>query len=429
MSSPTPEEDDFLQSFSILLTVYLKVKKTSMKGKTTSKEEKSIKMKELLFTPSTSNYIEFLKAVLLKHGPASYEVTEKKHFPLKYIPLTVKGQCILDAIDVNNIINYRDMVKKLSEEKLSTVKGTSTRTKKADLNYCLVQWHLKLQKVYKNKHDEGLTYISPLGPLPLMPAMIHDWCLALEEGQATIAVPLNIESFNMANKAPVLHPVHKAAAQPASPAMTDLNSLTLAILLQTLAQLDSGLQHSPTASAPAPPMVVPPTLQTPTWQRVNTTSSPPIPSLTQLAHYLQYVETNLGVHHALSYRSALELHGIRPDILPDVDDKLLADLGISAGNAIHLKKALGHEPPLKRANTLASEPQESQPPKWVFYKKQFHDGGSSHFNAPPMQQDDNTNYPAMQDYDLFYFCEMLWQWFPVPPGYTVDEDAVVVEGA
>ncbi|KAI6020501.1 hypothetical protein EDC04DRAFT_2901731 [Pisolithus marmoratus] len=122
MSSPTPEEDNFLQSFSILLTVYLKVKKTSMKGKTTSKEEKSTKMKELLFTLSASNYVKFLKAVLLKHGLASYEVTEKKHFPLKYIPLKVKGQHILDTIDVDNIINYKDMVKKLLEEKPSTVK-------------------------------------------------------------------------------------------------------------------------------------------------------------------------------------------------------------------------------------------------------------------------------------------------------------------
>ncbi|KAI6020499.1 hypothetical protein EDC04DRAFT_2901729 [Pisolithus marmoratus] len=291
-----------------------------------------------------------------------------------------------------------------------------------------MQWHLKLQKVYKNEHNEGLTYISPLGPLLLMPAMICDWCLALE-GQATIAVLLNIESFNMANKAPVLHPMHKAAAQPASLAMTDLNSLTSAILLWTLAQLDSGLQHSLTASAPAPAMVVPPTPQTPTQQQVNTPSSPPIPSPTQLVHYLQYAETNLGVHHVLSYRSALELHGIRPDILLDIDDKLLADLGISAGDAICLKKASGHEPPLKRANMSALEPQESQPPKWVFYKKKFHDGGGSHFSAPPMQQDDNTNYPVMQDYDLFYFCEMLQQWFPIPPGYTVDEDAEVVEGA
>ncbi|KIK15351.1 hypothetical protein PISMIDRAFT_82380, partial [Pisolithus microcarpus 441] len=108
MSSPPPEDDDFLQSFSISLTVYSKIRKTSVKGKATSKEEKSTKTKELLFALSTSNYIEFLQAVLSKHGLNNYEVTEKKHYPLKYVPPKAKGAS--DAIDVDNIIDYREMV-------------------------------------------------------------------------------------------------------------------------------------------------------------------------------------------------------------------------------------------------------------------------------------------------------------------------------
>ncbi|KAI5982136.1 hypothetical protein EDC04DRAFT_2616903 [Pisolithus marmoratus] len=410
MSSPALEDDDFLQSFSILLTVYSKVKKTSAKGKMTSKEEKSTKMKELLFTLNSSNYIEFLQAIL-----AGYEVTKKKQFPLKYIPSKAKGQCVSDAIDVENILDYREMVKKLTEDKPPMVKlfvdmqyieklpqglrskgspgsseddleassnsnkGASARTKKANLDNCLAQWHLKLQKAYKNKHGEGLTYVSPLGSIPLMPAMIRDWCLALEDSQATIAMPPNIKSFNMENKAPILHPTCKATAQPAPPAMMDLNSLASVILLWTLTQLDSGVLHSPTAlSASTPSPVVPPTPQTPTRQQVDTISSPLIPSLTQLVRYLQYVETNLGICNALSYKSPLEMHGIGPDNLPNVDNRLLADLGISAGNAIRLKKGStawwngpdakhkrsnasvsGHEPPLKRANTLVPEPHES----------------------------------------------------------------------
>ncbi|KIK13114.1 hypothetical protein PISMIDRAFT_18230, partial [Pisolithus microcarpus 441] len=67
MSSPAPEGDDPPQSFSIFLTVYSKIKKTSARGKTTSKEEKSTKMKELLFVADNSNYLEFLQAILLKH--------------------------------------------------------------------------------------------------------------------------------------------------------------------------------------------------------------------------------------------------------------------------------------------------------------------------------------------------------------------------
>ncbi|KAI5983615.1 hypothetical protein EDC04DRAFT_2506053, partial [Pisolithus marmoratus] len=203
----------------------------------------------------------------------------------------------------------------------------------------LAQWHMKLLKAYKNGHDKGLTYVGPLRPIPLTPTMVCDWCLALEDGQATIAIPPNIESFNAANKAPTLHPARKAAAQPTALPAADISSLTSVILLQTLAQLDSSLFNASTPPvACMPSMSFPTTPQTPTQQRGDGALSPPVPSLTQLACYLQYAETNLSMHYASSYKSALELHGIGPDILPDINDKLLADLGISAGDIIHLKK-------------------------------------------------------------------------------------------
>ena len=76
---------------------------------------------------------------------------------------------------------------------------------KVDLDTCLAQWHIKFQQRYKNEHDEGLTYVGPLGALPLTPAMVFDWVCALEEGQATLLVPSNIQSFNPANKVLFLH--------------------------------------------------------------------------------------------------------------------------------------------------------------------------------------------------------------------------------
>jgi len=88
--SPPPGDNDDLQSFSVSLTVYSKVKKTT-RGKMTSKEEKSTKMKELLFVLDDSNYLEFLHSILLKHGLENYQVSDKKHFPLKYIPPKTKG--------------------------------------------------------------------------------------------------------------------------------------------------------------------------------------------------------------------------------------------------------------------------------------------------------------------------------------------------
>ncbi|KIK20243.1 hypothetical protein PISMIDRAFT_13136 [Pisolithus microcarpus 441] len=79
-------------------------------------------VKELLFVPDDSNYLEFLHSILHKHGLTNYQVTEKKHFPLKYIPPKVKGQQISNAIDVDNQNNYREMVKKVSDKAVPVVK-------------------------------------------------------------------------------------------------------------------------------------------------------------------------------------------------------------------------------------------------------------------------------------------------------------------
>ncbi|KAI6040593.1 hypothetical protein EDC04DRAFT_2602373 [Pisolithus marmoratus] len=157
-------------------------------------------MKELLFSLSNLNYIEFFQAILHKHGLEDYMVTERKHFPLNYIPL--EGL----------------RVKKLPQTSKSKGSGSS-------------------------EDDE------------LEPASDS----AKEDGQAIIANPLNIKSFNLANKVPFLHPVCKAAAQPVTPTTMDLNSLTSAILLQTLTQLDTGLHQSL-----APPASTLPTFASPT---------------------------------------------------------------------------------------------------------------------------------------------------------------------
>ncbi|KAI6038008.1 hypothetical protein EDC04DRAFT_2897025 [Pisolithus marmoratus] len=94
--------------------------------------------------------------------------------------------------------------------------------------------------MYSNEHDVGLMYVSPLGAIPLTPAMICDWCLTLEDVQATISVPPNIPSFDPENKAPALHPACKAPVHSPSPSV-DVNSLT-SVLLQMLTQ--SGLLAS-----------------------------------------------------------------------------------------------------------------------------------------------------------------------------------------
>jgi len=80
--SPTCEIEDGSEAeqvFSISLTVYSKVKKT-LQGETTSKEEKSTKIKELVFIIKPSNYIDFLQGMLQNLGQEDYEVTARKHY-------------------------------------------------------------------------------------------------------------------------------------------------------------------------------------------------------------------------------------------------------------------------------------------------------------------------------------------------------------
>ncbi|KIK96476.1 hypothetical protein PAXRUDRAFT_44067, partial [Paxillus rubicundulus Ve08.2h10] len=57
-----------------------------------------------------------------------------------------------------------------------------------------------------------------------------------------------------------------------------------------------------------------------------------IPSPSHLTHFLKYTEVHLGVCHALQHKSALVTNGISPDIIFNIEDKLLADLGISVGD-------------------------------------------------------------------------------------------------
>ncbi|KAF8546132.1 hypothetical protein OG21DRAFT_1491548 [Imleria badia] len=172
--------------------------------------------------------------------------------------------------------------------------------------------------------------------MPLTGPMILDWARGLEAGQATLHIPPNIDSFNPANKASIIHA--KRLQQPQQPPPTpaaNINSLASVLLIQAI--MKSGLfpsTVSPDVTTPASPSM--PTPRTPTRQR-TTPRLDLIPSPSHLTRYLKYAETHLSVRHALNYKSSLELNGIGPDILPDVDDKLLASLGISTGDVICLK--------------------------------------------------------------------------------------------
>jgi hypothetical protein len=69
------------QEFSLQL-IYTASKKKKGQGKGGGKKE--IRGKDLFFTCTQSNYLDFLKALLDRYGENKYTVTKKQHFPFKY---------------------------------------------------------------------------------------------------------------------------------------------------------------------------------------------------------------------------------------------------------------------------------------------------------------------------------------------------------
>ncbi|KAF8432577.1 hypothetical protein L210DRAFT_3650308 [Boletus edulis BED1] len=138
MASPTPSSENGKtdQSFSLSLTIYSHVKK----GKGKTKEEKTTKMKELVFgvCTSTANYLSFLRNVLLKHNLRDSNISEACNYPFKYL---LPKQRISDAIDVDDAADYNEMVKKIIEEKPSIVR-------------VLVNKH-KIEKALRAKHTRS----------------------------------------------------------------------------------------------------------------------------------------------------------------------------------------------------------------------------------------------------------------------------------
>ena len=195
-----------------------------------------------------------------------------------------------------------------------------------------------------------------MGTIALTPAMILDWCHALvwlkyfrynknistslqDEGQATLTTPPNIPLFNVENKAHFLHPTRKAQPPPAptpTPSV-DVNSVMSILPLQMLT--NSGLL--PSASSPAATKAAPDSVPSavPAVSSVHKPPLPlPFPSPTQLKRFLSYAETELGVHDASQYKDALDLRGIGPDVLAEMSDHILSDIGIPAGDIVCLKK-------------------------------------------------------------------------------------------
>ena len=81
MSDSEELPDDFTTRIIVQLSVYSSAKDS--KGKV--KELKTTKIKELDYTLTLENYVEFLVTVLSKHTQDKYKVTERRPYAFKYL--------------------------------------------------------------------------------------------------------------------------------------------------------------------------------------------------------------------------------------------------------------------------------------------------------------------------------------------------------
>ena len=130
------------------------------------------------------------------------------------------------------------------------------------------------------------------------------------------------------------------------------------------------------------------------------------------------------------YEYILTMQHIDPDILSEIGDKTLLDIGIPTGDIICLKRDCmvwwnGPDAKQKCSDTDQSLTSKSRSPtcpsqKKVAYEKKYHDGSSCQFTAFPMIPG-NDNRP--RDYDLWYQSTDHGVWLPVPKRFIVCEDA------
>ncbi|KAG1777621.1 hypothetical protein EV702DRAFT_1196834 [Suillus placidus] len=449
---PEPEIPQFETVFVVNLDTYTK-NLTENNGKTKIKEVKSTKVKEVIFHVSAPNYLDFLTIMLAKHNKSLYKVTEKKRYTFKYLPGASHKYMInysrMEAMDVDNKNNYAKMAKKIISEKLKKVKifidmknveklsvstheaslhdssllgnaanhesGESedeetvpvTETGASELEREIARYRQLIIKKWGNDYDNSIMHIHSSGmEIPCTPAM--SLTFSQYDGEATTSMPPNIPSFDPAKHEPVLHPMCCAASTtsmapaPSAISTSDISSLTLMLLLQTVRDLAHNQDHAAI-----------PSTSLPTVNASMPIHSPVILTPSKLTHFLKYAEQELGVGHAMVYESSLHSIGAGPDILVEIADQELAPIGLTPGDIIHLKKGsvtwwngpLAKNEPIDRGTSMRKDTM----------MEDVHASRMRVEERPPGECPD-------LDYDLYHFCDNRQEWVPFPPGYTFDAE-------
>jgi len=170
----------------------------------------------------------------------------------------------------------------------------------------------------------------------------------------------------------------------------------------------------------------PPPPTTPSNAQLNNTSSPtstspPNYSPSKLPAFLQYAQDKLGVKNALVYQYSLADKGYGPDILPLVDDAQIVACGITAGDAIRLKRGASQwwdSPEAKRARPPPAAVEEDYRTR-IRFEKRFTEGGCTSVFGPGMMPGKNRHE---DEFIWWYYDENEKQLRKVPDGLIPEID-------
>jgi hypothetical protein len=148
-------------------------------------------------------------------------------------------------------------------------------------------------------------------------------------------------------------------------------------------------------------------------------SSPINYSPSKLPAFLQYAQDKLGVKNAMLYRYSLEGKGFGPDILPFVEDSQIVSCGVSAGDAIRLKRGASKWWESPEAKRPRPPPAEEDYRTRIRFEKRFLEGGCASVFGPGMMPGKNHRE---DEFTWWYYDENEKQVRKVPDGLIPEID-------
>ncbi|KAE9384239.1 hypothetical protein BT96DRAFT_1008279 [Gymnopus androsaceus JB14] len=389
-----PHEAEISLSLTTYTLTMSKAKKpvTTLKKDTGPPKTKSI---QFSFKADEDNYIILMNTLLATMGlDTLYKATDKKSFCMKIAaPLKKKTK----ACDVETLPEYIVQVEKIIENETSKpivvlidgkdISETCLKGKKATplvkvqddgqmntMDKELAHIRILLEKEHGNDYNMSYTGLNPATAkkVPLSPAAMDEWVRAICSGLADKNPPSDPDSphFGVANHQSAIQPFAPCPStyschHPSMPATTTTDGKSDLAHLATIMSMIGGRSASPLSSKlPAPP------------------SSPVKNTPMKLCCFLEYAETDVGIKDANLHYYALDMQGYGPDILDCVENKELVDLGIKAGDVIHLKQAapvwFGSSNAKRQQTGPSTSIHSAAPdlfPNCRYFGKQYHDGG------------------------------------------------------